>query len=198
MNLLNVAVMTARRFIAIDGYDRALALAAKAYVALVPLVLVVAAWAPLEARQRASAALVNGLGLDGGTAATVRQLVARPPDAGEPVTIVGFVLLVVSVLGFARSLQRTFETAWELPRSGLRGYGPGLLGSAVLVADVAALILLADVTGPSVGNVALVTVAAPSPRRWRGGRCCVCSSVAGCAGVSCSPAPSSRAWDRRR
>jgi len=34
MNLLNVTVTTARRFIAIDGYDRALALAAKAFVAL--------------------------------------------------------------------------------------------------------------------------------------------------------------------
>jgi hypothetical protein len=29
------------------------------------------------------------------------------------------------------------------------------------------------------------------------GRCCACSSVAGCAGVSCSPAPSSRESDRR-
>jgi membrane protein len=158
MNLLRVTVVTVRRFIEIDGYDRALALAAKAFVALVPLLLVVAAWSPAGARQRAGAALVNGLGLDDSTAAAVRQLVARPPDGGEPVTIVGLVLLVVSVLGFARSLQRMVEAAWELPRSGLRGYGPGLLGSAVLVADVALLILLTDVAGPAPGNIVLVTV----------------------------------------
>lgn len=78
MNLRSV-VVTARRFIAIDGYDRALALAlaAKAFVAVVPLVLVLAAWAPAGARQRAGAALVEGMGLDGATAAVVRQLVAR-------------------------------------------------------------------------------------------------------------------------
>jgi len=103
--ILHSVVVTARRFIAIDGYDRALALAAKAFVAVVPLVLVLAAWAPAGARQRAGAALVEGMGLDGATAAVVRQLVARPPDASEPVTIVGLVLLVFSVLGFARSLQ---------------------------------------------------------------------------------------------
>jgi uncharacterized BrkB/YihY/UPF0761 family membrane protein len=108
-------------------------------VAVVPLVLVLAAWAPAGARQRAGAALVEGMGLDGATAAVVRQLVARPPDASEPVTIVGLVLIVFSVLGFARSLQRTFEAAWELPRSGLRGYGPACaivtgVGQAVVMA----------------------------------------------------------------
>ena len=46
--------------------------------------------APLDVRQGAGAALVNGLGLGGATAATVRGLVARPPGAGEPVTILGF------------------------------------------------------------------------------------------------------------
>ena len=81
--ILHSVVVTARRFIAIDGYDRALALAAKAlaakaFVAVVPLVLVLAAWAPAGARQRAGAALVEGMGLDGATAAVVRQLVARP------------------------------------------------------------------------------------------------------------------------
>jgi len=142
--ILRSVVVTARRFIAIDGYDRALALAAEAFVAVVPLVLVLAAWAPAGARQRAGAALVEGMGLDGATAAVVRQLVARPPDASEPVTVIGLALLVFSVLGFARSLQRTFEAAWELPRSGLRGYGPGLLGAAVFIGEVVALILLAQ------------------------------------------------------
>jgi hypothetical protein len=61
MNLRSV-VVTARRFIAIDGYDRALALAAKAFVAVVPLVLVLAAWAPAGARQRAGAALWRAWG----------------------------------------------------------------------------------------------------------------------------------------
>ena len=157
-------VITARRFIAIDGYDRALALAAKAFVAVVPLVLVLAAWAPASTRQRAGTALVDAQGLDGATAALVRQLVARPPDASEPVTVIGLVLLVFSVLGFARSLQRTFEAAWELPRSGLRGYGPGLLGAAVFIGEAVALIVLADAVHSFSANVIAGRVSPARPR----------------------------------
>jgi hypothetical protein len=32
------------------------------------------------------------------------------------------------------------EAAWDLPRSGLPGYGAGLLGAAVFVGDVVALV----------------------------------------------------------
>ena len=158
MNLLAAVVAAVRRFIAIDGYDRALALAAQAFVAVVPLLLVVAAWAPHDVRERAGDWLVLGLGLDDATAGAVRELVARPPDAAEPVTVVGLGLLVVSVLGFARSLQRTVEAAWDLPRSGLWGYGPGVLGSAVFVGDVVALVVLVDVVAPLHLNVVVVTV----------------------------------------
>jgi membrane protein len=87
----------------------------------------------------------------------VRELVARPPDATEPVTLVGLALLVVSVLGFARSLQRTVEAAWDLPRSGLRGYGAGLLGTAVFVGDVVALVFLAGLADSMPGNTAALT-----------------------------------------
>ena len=157
MSLIAFVVAAVRRFIAISGYDRALALAAQSFVAVVPLVLVVAAWAPHDLRDRAGRWLVAGLGLDDATAATVRELVARPPDAAEPVTVVGLVLLVVSVLGFARSLQRTVEAAWDLPRSGLRGYGAGLLAAAVFVGDVVALVFLAELVSPLSSNVAAVT-----------------------------------------
>jgi membrane protein len=157
MSLIALVVAAARRFLAIDGYDRALALAAQSFVAVVPLILVVAAWAPRDLREHAGRWLVGGLGLDDATAATVRELVARPPDATEPVTLVGLALLVVSVLGFARSLQRTVEAAWGLPRSGLRGYGAGLLGAAVFVGDVAALVFLASLVDSVPGNIVFVT-----------------------------------------
>jgi hypothetical protein len=43
MSLVALVVASVRRFLAIDGYDRALALAAQSFVAVVPLILVVAA-----------------------------------------------------------------------------------------------------------------------------------------------------------
>ena len=157
MNLRSV-VVTARRFIAIDGYDRALALAAKAFVPSSR-----SCWCsprgrpPVHANGRAPR-WWRAWALDGATAAVVRQLVARPPDASEPVTIVGLVLLVFSVLGFARSLQRTFEAAWELPRSGLRGYGPGLLGAAVFIGELGALVFLAEAVRSFSVNVVVVAL----------------------------------------
>lgn len=147
-----------RRFVAIDGYDRALALAAQAFVAIVPMLIVLAAWAPDDARTGGGSWLVDALGLDGEAAAAVRLLVTRPPGAAEPVTLVGAGLLAVSVVGFARSLQRTFEAAWGLSRSGWRGLGPGLLGAAALVAAVAALVVVGSLAGPLPGGPAILVV----------------------------------------
>src|SRR5690349_5606043 len=129
------------------------------------------------------------MGLDGSTAAVVRQLVARPPDASEPVTVVGLVLLVFSVLGFARSLQRTFEAAWELPRSSLRGYGPGLLGAAVFIGEVVALIFLAEAVHSFSVNVVVVALVR------RGGGVGV---VAGAAAARRRPRAVARPPARRR
>jgi membrane protein len=81
-------IRVVRRYLAVSGYDRALALACQAFVALV-----------------------------------LQALVQRPPDATEPITLVGVALLVLSVFGFTRTLQRTCQAAWDLPTQGLRGFG---------------------------------------------------------------------------
>jgi membrane protein len=164
----------ARRFIAIDGYDRGLALAAQAFVAVVPLLVVVASWSPSGA-----GSIAGGLGLERPAADAVRALVARPPGPAEPLTIVGLAVLVLSVLGFARTMQRTFEAAWDLPRSGLRGYGPGLLGAAAFVGEVIGLVVLARLlaplhppgfTAPLLWTVAATLVWWPVQRLLVGGR----------------------------
>jgi hypothetical protein len=46
------------------------------------------------------------LHLSGSAAADLQALVQRPPDATEPITLVGVALLVLSVFGFTRTLQR--------------------------------------------------------------------------------------------
>lgn len=53
-------------------------------------------------------------------------------------TVLGLALLVMSVTGFTRTLQRTFVAAWDLPRPGLFAFGRGVLGAAVLAAGVVA------------------------------------------------------------
>jgi membrane protein len=72
----------------------------------------------------------------------IRQLVQRPPQPLEPITLWGIGVLVVSLLGFARTLQRTYQATWRLSPQGIRGYGWGLLGAAVLLCEAVATVLV--------------------------------------------------------
>jgi membrane protein len=140
-----VIVRVLRRMRAIDGYDRALALSAQAFVALVPMIVVVSALLPLGFRESQGPAMVAGLGLSGDAASAMSVLVRDPPGIGTT-AVLGTVLLVLSVLGFTRALQRTYMAAWELPRTGLRGWGHGLAAAAFLMVGLVALALI----GPAV------------------------------------------------
>lgn len=141
----SLADRVVRQFTAIGGYDRALALATQAFVALVPMLIVVAAWVSRAVGEEAANLLVTGLGLSGNAAATIQALVAHPPEPNKPVTLLGSAVLVFSVVGFARTLQRTFVAAWGLPAPGLAGWWNGLVGSAALVGEVALLVLIGPV-----------------------------------------------------
>jgi membrane protein len=137
------------RFIAVGGYDRALALATQAFVAVVPMLILV------------TAAVPGGGAAIGWLPAAVRDAarpLVRTPEASS--TVAGAVLLVVSVVGFTRTLQRTYGAAWELPGPGWRGLGAGLLGAAVLVGEVIALVLVAPLVGGTGGAAVLLRSAA--------------------------------------
>jgi membrane protein len=108
------------------------------------MLVVISALVPDPIRQSTGSALIADLGLSGDAATAMAALVHQPP-AVETITIVGGVLLVVSVLGFTRALQRTYLAAWGFPSTGLRGYARGLLSSAALIGGFAALLLLGPV-----------------------------------------------------
>jgi len=78
--------------------DRALALATQAFVALIPMLIVVAAAVPDRSRAALGGYVVDHLRLSGSAADDLHELVQRPPQSTEPVTFVGLVILVVSVL----------------------------------------------------------------------------------------------------
>lgn len=88
------------------------------------------AWSPVRAgrERRAPAAggyLVEHLRLSGAAAADLQLLLLRPAGLTEPVTVLGAVLLIMSVVGFTRTLQRTYQAAWQLPAQGVRGFAHG-------------------------------------------------------------------------
>ena len=135
----------ARRMVAIGGYDRAVALAAQAFMSLLPMLLVLAAVLPSWMSGSARGTVIAALGLSGSAAQALTDVLAQPvgPRAGgaEPLTAIS------AVLGFTRSLQRTHLAAWDLPSRGLRGWGHGLGAAASVVAELALVALLGAVLG---------------------------------------------------
>jgi membrane protein len=122
-----------RKMYEIDGRNRAITLAGQAFIALVPLLIVVASWNVRSNNEGLDDGIVDYFGLTGSTADAVHTLFSTPPSATSGITFLGFIILVFSVGSFARSMQRTYESAWRLPKRGVRGTLDGLGGAVILV-----------------------------------------------------------------
>ena len=116
----------AERFVAVQGLDRAMALAAQAFTTLLPLLVVYGAVVPSPSGNDFADRVVDQLDLRGAAATSVHQAFASTSDTVGSVTALGLVLLVISALSFTRGLQRLFEGAYRLDKLGLRGTVPGL------------------------------------------------------------------------
>ena len=104
----------ADRFFELRPIERGLALGSKLFTAVVPAAIIVSGL--LSAPHALSNRLVEGLGLTGSGAAAVQQLFQVPQGtAGATINIVGVLVLLYSLVSFARALQRLYEDAWHLP-----------------------------------------------------------------------------------
>jgi hypothetical protein len=134
-----------RRFVAINGRDRALVLGGQAFTTVIPLLIVVAA----AASQKGPTALADRLAarfhVSGASAESIRTLFERPPGATGAITITGSIVLLFSLLSLTRSLQRLYETTWRLPSAGVRGTLDGVTAIGLLLTSLAVLSLLVGV-----------------------------------------------------
>jgi uncharacterized BrkB/YihY/UPF0761 family membrane protein len=127
-------------FLSLQGLDRATAIAAQAFTALIPLLLLVSALAPSDRRDLVSDAIINRFGLAGSAAEAVDTLFARPGAAS--IGILSVVLLVFSGVSFTRRLQRMYLQAWRLePIRGVRGSLNATVGLAALLLEIGLLSL---------------------------------------------------------
>ncbi|SEO55776.1 YhjD/YihY/BrkB family envelope integrity protein [Trujillonella endophytica] len=134
-------------FLALRGIDRALAIASQAFTALVPLVLLVAALAPVDQGDVVADALVGRFRLTGDTAAAMRQLFANTGDGATGTLSV--LLLVLSGISLTRRMQHMYEQAWRFePRPGLAHTAHAGAGLAALLLGIALLYLARDVVEP--------------------------------------------------
>ena len=122
------------RFVAVQGIDRAMAIAAQAYSAFLPLLIVYASLLPRTDNKSFADAIVKRFELSGSTAASVQQAFAPSGAVESGVTALGILLLLVSALAFTRGLQRLYELAFGLPTLGVRNTLRALLWLAVVAA----------------------------------------------------------------
>jgi membrane protein len=131
-----------RRFNAIDGRNRAVLLGGQAFTTVIPMLIVIAAVASRHGPTAVADRLTARFHVTGTTAQAFRTLFERPPGATSSVTVVGVVLLVVSLFSLTRAIQRTYEAAWRLPAIGVRGNLHGMGGLGLLVSSFLVLWLL--------------------------------------------------------
>jgi membrane protein len=138
----SLALRTMHRFLSINGTERSLVIAAQAFSALIPLLIVVSTLVSSSGGPRIANTLVTRFRLGGNAADAVRQLFAQPPGAAQSITAGSALLLVLSGLGLARTVQRTYESAWQFSPRGLRGAFGGLAALALLLTQILLLSLL--------------------------------------------------------
>lgn len=118
------------RFLELEGFDRAMALAGQAFAALLPLLIVIASVSPASGDDL-SDTLSRTFKLSEDAEDTLSRAVAQPPDPG--IGAIGVVLLVISALSYTRAMQRLYVRAWRLGSLGLRGNLWGLQWLVIFV-----------------------------------------------------------------
>jgi membrane protein len=102
----------------LEAFDLSLVLAAQAFLTLVPLLIVLAAFAPRLLGVQMSTELQAALGLSNSSLA-FRDMLGVPGHAARVGGMFGFVLLISAGLSTASALQRGYERIWSLRRLGL-------------------------------------------------------------------------------
>jgi membrane protein len=103
------------RLVELRVVDRALALSSKLFVAILPLAILSSS---VLSSQGFGDELVNRFGLTGAGADAAHQLFASPSQVQSSIGLLGLVILVSSVLSFARALEAVYLDCWRLPALG--------------------------------------------------------------------------------
>lgn len=131
-----------RGFVALEGVDRALVIAAQAFTALIPLLILASALAPKGQRDAVANTVIRRFGLEGDAASAVQTLFTRPETATGELSLLSLLLVLVSGVSFTRRVQRMYQQAWGLPRLGVRGPVNAALGLGALLLEILLLYLL--------------------------------------------------------
>jgi len=111
----------AERVLEVRPFERGLGLASRAFVALLPLIIVASSLTPAARSGGFAEGMIERFGLTGDGASSVRRLFATPDQVRGRANVLGLIVLLYAVVSFARMLARSYEQAWRLPPLGVRG-----------------------------------------------------------------------------
>jgi membrane protein len=148
------------RFLVVQGVDRAMALAAQAFSALIPLLIVYSAIVSKGDGKDFADSLIDRFDLDGAAAQTVRQAFTSSQTVEDGVSALGVLLLVISALSFSRGMQRLYEGAYGLSTLGMRNTPRGVAWLALAVVYTSLRPLVAGLFDTAVLRVAASLVLA--------------------------------------
>jgi membrane protein len=108
------------RLAALNLVEGAMRLAAQAFLAALPLLMTVAAFAPSGMKHLLAESLGSVLGVHGETLDEVRRTYAADRATRQSVGALGALLTLASATAFSRALQAVCERCWHLPRAPMR------------------------------------------------------------------------------
>ena len=107
-----------QRLVEVEFVDRSIALAAKAFVSLFPLLAVAAAVSPPAVGQGIITSLASRFGLEGRSLDLVRESFATTDQIRASTSVIGVVLTVLFAVSFTTALQRCYLRVWRRPPGG--------------------------------------------------------------------------------
>ncbi|MGW2649410.1 YhjD/YihY/BrkB family envelope integrity protein [Streptomyces sp. NPDC001393] len=111
----------AERMVSVNIFDSATRLAAQCFLTAVPLLFVIAAYAPQAVCHQLIASVTAVFGLTSTTRAELEQaLQPKSADLKQTTGVVGGLMVLLSATAVSRAMQRLCKRAWEIPRSGTR------------------------------------------------------------------------------
>jgi membrane protein len=106
------------RLLEVEFIDRSVALAAKAFVSFLPLLVIVSALSPDNIRQNVLTVITHRFGVSGDAFDTVRKAFTSPEQTKTAAGFVGILITVAFAVSFTTALQRVFLRAWRRPPGG--------------------------------------------------------------------------------
>lgn len=145
----------------IDLFDRAMTLAAQAFVSLFPLVIAVTAARSNRDGGEMVVSVSRAFALPPTSQDILEQALPESQAAASSYGILGLLLIVVSATSFSRALTRMYARVWGVGYPGLEGWWRWVVALLVVATTAVAIRLISatfDGTAATVGEL-LITVA---------------------------------------